>query len=195
MCVDPGYVFLNQLTPIQLERYAARVGKLLAAFGPNVVDTYGFASMKDIEAYSAAAGATGIAPAAYISQPTSFLSMHNISSLACKQDNMWQPDGTPVICTPSSEPSLFYYSGGLDTKCPSCDLASRIKAHARRLEPPFFINAYGGLHWTANTVDPKKQFWQLLRDTTTILGDEFEIIGAQEMARLSKELGVYRAID
>ena len=182
-----GYVFLNQLTTSQLDRYASRVGRLLAKFGPNVVDTYGFASLEDIRNYSQAAAVSGVAPSAYISQPTNFLSMHNISSLACEHDNMWQPDGTPVVCTPSTDPSLFYFSGGLDRECPSCDLASRITAHAKLHTPPFFINTYGGLHWTANAVDPKKEFWQLLQDTVSLLGEKFEIIGAQEMARLSRE--------
>ena len=34
-----GYVFLNQLSDEQLKRYTARTGRMLAKYGPDIVDT------------------------------------------------------------------------------------------------------------------------------------------------------------
>lgn len=49
-----------------------------------------------------------------------------------------------------------------------------------------FINVYGGLHWTAGAEDPTEEFWTLLHDTAAALGEDFVVVGAQEMARLSR---------
>merc|ERR1712232_1278230 len=124
-----GYVFLNQLTPMQLSRYAKRVGRILQDYGPNVVDTYGFASFDLISNYSYNAAMGGKAPAAYLSQPSDW-GLPGLPSFKCPQPNNWQDDGTPVICTPGDD--LMYYSAGLDETCPSCDLAARIKGHAEK---------------------------------------------------------------
>ena len=65
-----GYVFLNTLSPDQFQRYAQRVGRLLHDYGPGVVDTYGFADPDLLLNYSAEAAKGGVAPSAYISEPT-----------------------------------------------------------------------------------------------------------------------------
>ena len=67
-----GYVFLNTLTSPQFKRYAQRVGRLLNDYGPRVVDTYGFAGPALLANYSAEAALGGVAPSAYISEPTHF---------------------------------------------------------------------------------------------------------------------------
>lgn len=67
-----GYVFLNTLSSPQFKRYTQRVGRLLNNYGPRVVDTYGFADPDLLANYSAEAALGGVAPSAYISEPTHF---------------------------------------------------------------------------------------------------------------------------
>jgi|EP01049_Picozoa_sp_SAG25_P003546 hypothetical protein len=57
----------------------------------------------------------------------------------CADDNMLLPDHTPVICTPSGPPFVFYFAGSLNKTCPSCDFAARIREHASKYSPPYFI--------------------------------------------------------
>lgn len=182
-----GYVFLNQLSAPHLSAYSRRVGRILQEYGPNVVDTYGFASFDLIKSYSREAAVGGKAPSAYISQPTNW-PFTGLPSLSCPQLTNWQEDGTPVICTPDTGPYLFYYANSLNKTCPSCDFAARIKDHAERYKSPVFINTYGGLHWTAGAQEPMKEFWRLLHDTMAALGDDYVAVGAQEMARLTREM-------
>eukprot|EP00931_Biecheleriopsis_adriatica_P102528 TRINITY_DN77484_c0_g1_i1.p1 TRINITY_DN77484_c0_g1~~TRINITY_DN77484_c0_g1_i1.p1 ORF type:complete len:600 (+),score=107.81 TRINITY_DN77484_c0_g1_i1:26-1801(+) len=182
-----GYVFLNQLSQSHFHAYAKRAGRILQDYGPDVVDSYGFASFDLLANYSRFAAEGGKAPSAYVSQPTNW-DFTFLSSLQCPRLNNWQRDGTPVVCTPDNDPWLFYYADGLNKTCPSCDLAERIKKHAEKYEPPVFVNTYGGLHWTANAQEPLKEFWTLLQDTMSKLGDEYVVIGAQEMARLARQL-------
>lgn len=40
-----GYVFLNTLDNLQFQRYTRRVGRLLKAYGPSVVDTCKYAAL------------------------------------------------------------------------------------------------------------------------------------------------------
>lgn len=135
--------------------------------------------------YSREAAVGGKPPAAYVSEPTDW-PFTGLPSLHCEDLNMWQDDGTPIICT-GGPPYLFYFADGLDKKCPSCDFASRIETVAKRHKPPFFLTTYGGLHWTSAAQEPKKEFWTLLHDTMSRLGDDYVAIGAQEMARLSRQ--------
>ncbi len=78
----------------------------------------------------------------------------------------------------------------MNSRCPSCAFARRIKKAASEHEPPFFILTYGGLHAFSGLFDdPRTEFWKLLHDTVARLGDDFVIVGAQEMARLAREAG------
>ena len=59
---------------------------------------------------------------------------------SCSSDNRLLADGTtPMICTPSSDPWVFYFAAGLNKTCPSCDFADRIREHASKHPPPYFI--------------------------------------------------------
>ena len=188
-----GYVFLNTLSDTQFQRYARRVGRLLHEFGPTVVDTYGFASPELLLNYSAEAAIGGQAPAAYISEPTHFgiwdqIPGKPIMPYSCPTDNQMLGDGkTPLVCTPGTGPWVFYFASGLNKTCPSCDFAARIREHATKHKPPYFITTYGALHWTADAQAPLLEFWRLLGDTMQALGDDFVAVGADEMARLAAE--------
>jgi hypothetical protein len=58
-------------------------------------------------------------------------------------DNTLLSDGkTPMICTPGTDPFVFYFAGGLNKTCPSCDFAERIRKHAEAHPPPYFITTY-----------------------------------------------------
>ena len=143
----------------------------------------------------------GQAPAAYVSQANWDRDDADrekvLPGYHCSSENLVQPDGTPIIC--SSE-SLFYYQyhqHGLNKTCPACDLASRIRRVAKVHKPPFFVLTYGGL-WaggdipgsTGSKISPLEEFFTLLKDTEARLGDDFEVVGAQEMARLSRAASV-----
>ena len=135
-----GYVFLNTLSDVQFQRYARRVGRLLREFGPSVVDTYGFASPALLLNYSVEAAIGGQAPSAYISEPTHFgiwdqIPGKPILPYSCTQtDNRLLDDGkTPLICTPGTDPWVFYFASGLNKTCPSCDFAARIRTHASKV--------------------------------------------------------------
>ena len=183
-----GYVFLNQLAPEQLSVYGKRVGRLVDTYGPDIIDTYGYANLSVHENYRSAIVDGGATPAAFVTQPN----WPNVaySPFHCKDDsNMVLADGTPLICT-SGKPELFYYSQSLSESCPSCDLAERIRKVASRHEPPYFVLVYGGLQ-AFGGADKKsnKNFFTLLRATVEQLGDSFVTLGSHEMARLSREAG------
>jgi hypothetical protein len=179
-----GYVYLGDLTELQLQRYATRVGQLYKKYGPTVADTYGSANLSTIAKYSRYAAQGGLAPAAYVaSAPRPFGAQSNTT---CPELNVFSPaDGTPIICTAHS-PSLFYRNRHISQTDPAKDLAHRIRTVASRYKPPFFVTVYGGLKWTASDMSPKTEFFTLMHGTMDDLGTGFEAIGASEMARLSK---------
>ena len=93
-----GYVFLNQLSKKQLQVYGNRVGALISQYGPNVIDTYGYANLTVHENYRQAIIAGGSSPDAFVTQPN----WPNVaySPFHCSNNsNMVLPDGTPLICT------------------------------------------------------------------------------------------------
>ena len=143
--------------------------------------------------YSAEAAIAGHAPAAYISEPTHWefwdqIPGKPIEPYSCSSDNQLLGDSkTPLICTPDTGPFVFYFASGLNKTCPSCDFAARIKEHATRHKPPFFITTYGALHWTADAQAPLLEFWGLLGATMAALGEDYVAVGADEMARLAAE--------
>jgi hypothetical protein len=58
-------------------------------------------------------------------------------------DNTLLSDGkTPMICTPGTDPFVFYFAGGLNKTCPSCDSAERTRTPAEAHPPPDFIPPY-----------------------------------------------------
>jgi hypothetical protein len=131
-----GYVYLNQQTREQLRMYAMRVGQLLKKYGPNVVDTFGLAGLQTMEDYASFAAIGGAAPSAFVSQQT--YPFIPLDGLICPENNMRLSDGTPVICT-SHDPDLFYFDsfeGMLNSSCPACDLATRLKKVAEKQKPP-----------------------------------------------------------
>ena len=176
----------------QLERYGRRVGQLTAKYGPHVFDTYGYANLEQHVAYAKAAAAAGGAPAAFVSQPNWVGAVAQgkapFDPWHCPSDNLLLPEGTPLVCA-SGLPNLFYYSGGLDAHCPSCDLARRIEQAATKQPPPFFVLVYGGLQAFGGVENAsKKSFFTLLEDTVARLEPhKYVTVGADEMARLAKE--------
>ena len=189
-----GYLFLNQLDDSQLKTYGNRVGALTATYGPHVFDTYGYANLSTHIKYAQAAAEGGAAPAAFVTQPN-----WGVPQPVAYDAYHCDPDGgnfvlkdengrrTPLICTPG-KPNLFYYSSSLEDSCPSCDLSNRIGEAAKQHSPPHFITVYGGLQaFGGADKKSKKSFWTLLGDTVKRLGDDFVVIGATEMARLSRE--------
>lgn len=187
-----GYAYLNQMSSVQLQRYGQRVGRLTEKYGPHVVDTYGYANVSVHEDYRKAMARGGSAPAAFVTQANwvnAFLG-DAYAPFHCPNDNLRLSDGTPLICS-SGSPKLFYYSSSLNASCPSCDLAERIQAVAKRQPPPFFVLVYGGLQAFGGVdTESPKSFFTLLGDTIERLGSEFVTIGSSEMARLAREAGV-----
>jgi len=161
-------------------------------YGPAVIDTFGQTGSKDntisvLANFSRYAAEGGVAPQMYISQPTNNI---HYSYYDCDptQLDMWQPDGTPLVCTNTGKNNLFYIPGSLGKQaCPSCELARRINTVAAANKPPFFITVYGGLKWTSSGLDPDLEFWTLWGDTLAKLDPSIIAIGAQEMARLAAE--------
>eukprot|EP00937_MAST-01D_sp_MAST-1D-sp2_P005768 g5768.t1 len=197
-----GYAFLDQMGAAKLRAYGERVGQLTAVYGPSILDTYGYANRSVHEAYARAAAAGGAAPAAFVTQPN-----WDTPQAAPYSPYHCDPDGanvlvtggsgsggggsggpaTPLVCA-SGDPKLFYYSGSLNPLCPSCDLAKRIQAAARKFAPPHFLLVYGGLQAFGGVeTKSKKSFFTLLQDTIARLGDGFVPVGATEMARLVRE--------
>ena len=182
-----GYVYVDQLSEAQLDRYAAHYGRLAATYnGPSVVDVYGQADLGLMRRYAERAAATGRAPDAFVSQPTT--NMGFSEAFNCTPANQWLGDGTPVVC---SVPGLFYYNAHFWPKDQwlksADDLAGRIRREVAALPAPAFVLAYGGLKWTSDATDPQMDFFTLQKATLDVLGDDFVVVGAQEMARLSRE--------
>ena len=70
-------------------------------------------------------------------------------------------------------------------------LAGRIRAEAARVPTtPAFVLAYGGLRWTSAADVPSMDFYTLQQDALDLLGDDFVVVGAQEMARLARSAKV-----
>ena len=97
----------------QVKSFAARCGRLMRDYGPAVIDTYGQTGDHDntvsvLSNFSAYAAAAGVAPQMYITQPTGNI---RYSYYQCDESHldMWQPDGTPLLCT--SNKGLFYVMG------------------------------------------------------------------------------------
>ena len=178
-----GYVYLGALTDAQLEQYAARVGRLYASYGPSVADTYGQANLTTMAAYTLHAASAGTAPIAYVSQPLWSHGSYGQDAWKFPRLNMHAADGTPIICT-SNTPNLFYRNRGLNASNPGEDLAARIRNVSKRAR---FISVYGGLNWQPGSTGGKTEFWTLLHSTMKILGDEYVVVGADEMARLAIE--------
>ena len=187
-----GYVYVDQLSEAQLDAYGRRYGRLAAAYGgPSVVDTYGQASPALMAAYARAAAAGGAAPDAFVSQPTTNMGFPGYFNCSDGAENRWLDDGTPVVC---SHEGLFYYAASfwhkdlqLNASHPAADLAGRIRAEAARVPTtPAFVLAYGGLRWTSAADVPSMDFYTLQQDALDLLGDDFVVVGAQEMARLAR---------
>ena len=114
-----GYVYYGRMNDAQVKSFASRCGRLMRDYGPAVVDTFGQTGDHDntvsvLSNFSTYAAAAGVAPQMYISQPTGNI---HYSYYKCDQSrlDMWQPDGTPVLCTSSK--GLFYVMG----TCVGCD--------------------------------------------------------------------------
>merc|ERR1712039_666639 len=90
------------------------------------------------------------------------------------------------MCQPET---LFFYEGQLKNEpCPSCKLAENIAAHAKQHEPPYFVHLWGGINPGLVNIpaDSPLEMWNLITKAADLLGPEFEVIGAAEMARLSR---------
>ena len=149
------------------------------------------------EEYAHALAAGGNAPAAFVTQPNwaPWTHAQAYKPWRCEPDggNLVLADGrTPLICT-SNSPQLFYYSTTLNASCPSCDLAARITTAARRQPRPHFVSVYGGLQANGGVeIKSPRNFWPLIRDTVSRLGDDIVPVGAAEMARLAREAAALR---
>ena len=96
-----GYVYLGALTEPQLERYAARTGRLYATYGPTVADTYGQANLSTMALYSRYAQQGGVAPVAYVTQPEWSHGAYAQDAWRCPQLNLYSPAVTPAASTPT----------------------------------------------------------------------------------------------
>jgi hypothetical protein len=173
------------MTDAQLNTFATRCGRLMHDYGPAVVDVYGSAksiagSAQSVLAnFSRYAAAGGTAPTMYLPHPP---------QAGCNPTKLdvYQADGTPVICTETGSNNLFYVPKHipLNVSCVSCVLAQRINAVA---ESNRFVSVYGGLKWKAKAVPADREFWPLWTETIAKLDKEIVVVGAQEMVRLAKE--------
>eukprot|EP00040_Diaphanoeca_grandis_P022230 m.118956 g.118956 ORF g.118956 m.118956 type:complete len:610 (-) comp28713_c0_seq1:105-1934(-) len=185
-----GYVYYGRMSDSQVKSFAARCGRFMHDYGPAVVDTYGqtgnqsntFAVLTNFSRYASTADGKGVAPDMYIAQPTKRIGYANYIC-AQTEDDQWLPDGTPFVCT---NPDLFYIPGALGHQnCSACELSKRITDVADAGTQ--FITVYGGLAWTASSVNPQNDFWNLWSATVEKLGSNITVVGAQEMARLARE--------
>jgi hypothetical protein len=191
-----GYVFVHSLGE-HTRSYETRAGRLLASkIGSAVVDV-GVADARwpavtepELETYVRNTKAGGRAPAAILN--------------ACGSDygqpvNFWLSDGTPVfnsLCHgPPSDPDrhyLYYYRGFLNTTDPAADLASRVTWAATHRRPlsnePMFLLLFGGLGLYGGDDD----FFLFIQRMHQHLNSSFVIIGAEEAARLARELHTRR---
>ena len=130
--------------------------------------------------------------------------------------NGWLHDGTPVINSvcygPANDTSkghyLYYYRDHLQPTDPAGDLAQRIAWSATHgtdsastlgvtvnsHETATFILAFGGLGLYGGHDD----FFLFIQRVASALGafpdgDKYEIVGAQEMARLARQAGERRS--
>ena len=144
-------------------------------------------NLTTIEKYTKYAAVGGQAPTAYVSQPLWAHGSYAQDAWKCPHLNMRANDGiTPIICT-SNAPNLFYRNRGLSPDHPARDLAARISQTAHSSDDVRFITVYGGLNWEPGSTSGKTEFWTLLSETLSMLGNDFVAIGASEMARLAKE--------
>lgn len=143
------------------EDYFRHVGRLLAAYGPNVVDVWESGLRKDLyERFR------DLAHADCFTQQTTGAPV-----------NEWLDDGTPIL---GAAASLYYFE--LKAADPAGDLVARIQAVARAHRPPYFILAYGG-------VGPS--LCGLIKEAQRRLpADQFEVVGAQDMAALARQAGM-----
>lgn len=180
-----GYVHFGRMTDAQINTFATRCGRLMHDYGPAIVDVYGGAksdhgSAQSVLAnFSRYAAAGGAAPTMYLPHPP--ITGCNLNKL-----DVYQPDGTPVLCTATGANNLFYIPKHIlpNVSCVSCELARRINAVA---ESNHFVSVYGGLKWKANAVPPDREFWTLWTETIARLDEDVAVVGAQEMARLVTE--------
>lgn len=190
-----GYVYYGRMTDAQIKTFATRCGRLMKEYGPAIIDTFGQTGTKEntisvLTNFSRYAAVGGVAPQMYITHPTGNI---KYSYFQCDQTqlDMWQPDGTPLVCTAHGKDNLFYIPGCMHhPKCPSCELSRRINEVAAANKPPFFITVYGGLKWTASSQYPLEEFWTLWTNTIDKLDKNIIPVGAQEMARLAREARV-----
>ena len=123
-------------------------------YGPAIVDVYGGAksahgSAQSVLAnFSRYAAAAGTAPAMYLPHP-------GVKGCNLTELDVYQPDGTPVLCTATGTNNLFYIPKHIlpNVSCVSCELARRINAVA---ESNRFVSVYGGLKWKANAVPAER---------------------------------------
>lgn len=187
-----GYLMLNEVSPLQLQRYAETVGQLLKAHmtPPFLVDSYGFASLATMDNYSRFATAGGATPGAFLAEPLyTNPTAARFGPLRTPSDgNTVLSDGkTPVLATTAQ---LFFFQGQVArAKCPSCVLAAEIAAFAHARKPPYFVHLWGGIEpWLLPIAnDSPVELWNLAAATQEALGEGFEIVGAGELVRLSRE--------
>eukprot|EP00750_Incisomonas_marina_P007602 INCI15009.2.p1 GENE.INCI15009.2~~INCI15009.2.p1 ORF type:complete len:575 (+),score=70.94 INCI15009.2:253-1725(+) len=209
-----GYVFVAELGNHE-EAYEQRAGRMLAEIGPNVVDTgvavAGWADVATssmLERYMTNARKDGgQAPDAFVNACGSHWG---------QPVNGWLSDGvTPVINSvcygpPGNHSSdghyLYYYRDRLDPEDPAGDLASRIAwaasspnspsgaRIASTRQSPQFILVFGGLGLYGGHDD----FFLFVQRVIERLSSHtleprtnrtFQVIGAQEMARLARLAG------
>lgn len=175
-----GYVFLEDYRhlPELQAAYEERAGQIYAKYAPDgiAVDTYGKASLDDLQVYSRnAARNGGLAAALYT------------NGEANHAQNDWLPDGTPVV---QSEPSVFYYY----MSTPPEKMADRIVNATTPHSPPFFLHVYGGLRAVpadlGSPVDTFELFEGImdsLSRRTIASGARYKFVGAQEFARLARD--------
>ena len=109
-----------------------------------------------------------------------------------------------VLCTgPAANDTsnghyLYYYRSGLDPQNPAGDLANRIawaaKEYAAPAGQPLFLLVFGGLGLYGGH-DDFFLFVQRVMDNLRAhdaAGDVFEVVGAQELARLARHVGASR---
>jgi len=171
-----GYVHFERMTNAQIKTFATRCGRLMHDYGPAIVDVYGGGTPSILANFSRYAAAAGTAPTMYLPHPP-------IAGCSLTQLDVYQPDGTPVLCTAKG---LFYIPKHVprNVSCVSCYLAGSINAVAKSNH---FVSVYGGLRYKAKAVPPEREFWLLWTGIIAKLDEDIVVVGAQEMARLLRE--------
>jgi len=147
----------------------------LKEIGPNIVDVWeGGLNKQRYSLYEQIAASSGGKISMFTEEPVPVFPDAPPDAL-----NTFLTDGTPLFVT---DKTLFYWSmpGGNST---ILSLEESILKVANKNKPPFFILLYGGIDYGSSPT-----VIEVAKTLRSILPNNFEIIGAQDLVQLALQL-------